>query len=631
MQEGDDLPPEIEQRLDPASGYAYYYNTETQQSAWTLSEVATAAVVDEVPRGGDPAAVQGDNGIELGSWADLTSPVTPPRGASEVPSHIDEMLDSNGVPYYVDRTTGQSAWSPEELTSGGGAADAAEMEAAEMAVTDLADLSVAYDSTGENGTGARPRSQIWKCCTCRRPTRDRNDKAAAKTNRPRCSGWFGRRNMGNAAQYDGDDSDEEKKEADDDEDDESLKKDRWAWIRCLCENRRRVTACMKIERDALVEIFNSWLFLLLLASAFMDIWLVKIVVAIPQQLHAPYPALYVAPAVICTTTAMLSARVGYLGIQNICVRFPGAYIKNCRRFLTAVVLALLGLSLADWFLYDYPGFAKKHCADILHLVHESWFADHLGCSKYSGPSQHWDEKLASFVWTHDEPGLLESLSECSGTESDTDLGVFAWERNAPLNAGPTCRSCETFYGCLNVACCDDLEETTRMVLYSRQALALVLLVTLLLACCLARRLELGNFFGDDARRDSRYQSEVAMSTWSQGARRLAQRMTDATGRKSHAGDAVSDDVDSALEFLKLSGSSTYVSNTRNFLTSRLIFMLSVAMSHALELLVFFHFLSPQCGGAWCVPEAEDFTRGVSLVAEQFRLLLVSPGRLMVCL
>ena len=134
MQEGDDLPPEIEQRLDPASGYAYYYNTETQQSAWTLSEVATAAVVDEVPRGGDPAAVQGDNGIELGSWADLTSPVTPPRGASEVPSHIDEMLDSNGVPYYVDRTTGQSAWSPEELTSGGGAADAAEMEAAEMAV-----------------------------------------------------------------------------------------------------------------------------------------------------------------------------------------------------------------------------------------------------------------------------------------------------------------------------------------------------------------------------------------------------------------------------------------------------------------------------------------------------------------
>ena len=180
MQEGDDLPPEIEQRLDPASGYAYYYNTETQQSAWTLSEVATAAVVDEVPRGGDPAAVQGDNGIELGSWADLTSPVTPPRGASEVPSHIDEMLDSNGVPYYVDRTTGQSAWSPEELTSGGGAADAAEMEAAEMAVTDLADLSVAYDSTGENGTGARPRSQIWKCCTYRRPTRDRNDKAAAK-------------------------------------------------------------------------------------------------------------------------------------------------------------------------------------------------------------------------------------------------------------------------------------------------------------------------------------------------------------------------------------------------------------------------------------------------------------------
>ena len=106
--------------------------------------------------------MQGDNVIELGSWADLTSPVTPPRGASEVPSHIDEMLDSNGVPYYVDRTTGQSAWSPEELTSGGGAADAAEMEAAEMAVTDLADLSVAYDSTGENGTGARPRSPRFR-------------------------------------------------------------------------------------------------------------------------------------------------------------------------------------------------------------------------------------------------------------------------------------------------------------------------------------------------------------------------------------------------------------------------------------------------------------------------------------
>jgi len=88
------LPPGWEMAPDPASGKPYYFNRATGESAWTPPAAAPAAAAQM------PAAV-------------AAAPAAAVAPAGALPPGWETASDpSSGKPYYFNRATGETAWTP---------------------------------------------------------------------------------------------------------------------------------------------------------------------------------------------------------------------------------------------------------------------------------------------------------------------------------------------------------------------------------------------------------------------------------------------------------------------------------------------------------------------------------------